>query len=284
MLHAPLAAACGIIIPNVARFGGFVVQHQVSVASSEAMVQELQIGQGAHVEVTIDFDPSQQASKGAVGELLEWIVPAALASAVPDSATYPYEAMTVSVGPNLILEEFTVNRRIDIGDDQVDLSPLFQFLCPTSNAGQQVCDWLWVQGNAPNSISPPNIVALDDSVVVGAQKGVNLILTAESTALSGPSVPLQPGGEQDMSPLTENSVLVLDLIDLTAGGGVITDPNKAVVAQIRLYVAIDTAEVSYSPTGGAVPALSRRGGAVLVLGVLALGLISLSVPGRRLSR
>ena len=248
------------------------------------MVQELEIGQGAHVEVTIDFDASQQASKGAVGELLEWIVPAALASAVPDSATYPYEAMTVSVGPNLILEEFTVNRRIDIGDDQVDLSPLFQVLCPSSNAGQQVCDWVWVQGNAPNSVYPPDFVALDDGVVEGAQKGVNLILTAESTALSGPSVPVQPSGEQDMSPLTENSVLVLDLIDVSQGGGVITNPDKGVVALIRLYVIIDTAEVSYSPAGGAVPALSDQGGAVLVLVVLALGLISLSVPGRRLSR
>jgi hypothetical protein len=275
LASAPAVSACGNIIPGAALFGGTVIQYQVTAAASHATVQLLGIGVGAPAVLSIGFEATGQASKGPDGGLLEWILPSAHAYGGPGSSTFDYESMTLFVGDNLVLADFGANKQIQVADDQVELNPLLQSLCPAGLlGGPQVCDWVEVRGNTPATVEPAGILSLDDTFVPGGQKGVGLILTAPSTALSGAFVPYQAPGLQLIGDLTENSVVSVDLIDLTVG------PE----AQIQLLVQLATVDFTDSSAAETVPALSRRGGAVLVLGVLALGLISLSVPGRRLSR
>lgn len=273
-LYAPMAQAGGAFVPGAAYFGGDVTQVLVNSAASLETVASLGIGIGAPVSVDVSGFAAmlgKQASRNAIDEFLNQALPAAHAYNPPDTATVSYETMRISIGDDFLMKDFSTNREIIVADDQVQLAPLLQELCPVSLSGEQVCDWLWLEGGTPLFIAPQQVVALDDSVVEGVQQGVNLLLTASSEALDGPAIPLQAPGEQALNDITENSVLYIDLIDLTVG------PE----ALIRLVVLLDTVDLDEAEGNESVPALSREGGAFLVLGVGLIGIALLVFPRSR---
>ena len=274
LLYAPLAQASGPFVPGAAHFGGDVTQVLVNSGASLETVASLGIGIGAPVSVDVSGFEAMlggEASHNAIDEFLNQVLPVAHANNPPDTATVSYETMRISIGDGFLMKDFSTNREIIVADDQVQLAPLLQELCPFSLSGEQVCDWLWLEGGTPLFIAPQDVVALDDSVVEGVQQGVNLLLAASSETLDGPTIPLQPAGEQALNDITENSVLYIDLIDLTVG------PE----ALIRLVVLLDTVDLDEAEGNESVPALSREGGAFLVLGVGLIGVALLVFPRSR---
>ena len=137
-------------------------------------------------------------------------------------------------------------------------------------SGINPCDWLWLQAISPTTVSPPGTsLTLDSSLSGSEQYGVNLYAGADIGTL--PSV---TGAVETTAPSSGESLYVIDLIvpDLPAAWTALYGSN------VRIGVYLEYGVFYY---GVYVPAMSLRGGAVLVIAVLAAGILALALPRKR---
>ncbi len=116
---------------------------------------------------------------------------------------------------------------------------------------------------------------LDDRYVGTEQRGVKLAVVGGTSELLGECVPELPEDPQFLGDLNLVGGVVIDL-------SVVDDFGQ--FGEITIAVNLISAEVTYSGESSMLPALGRRGGAMLVVVVLAFGARLLWTPRIRSTR
>ena len=174
--------------------------------------------------------------------------------------------LVVTMG-ELAFSDFDTNVEMDTAES--DAGPYAETAIDDSCLGYYPCDWLWGQAFDPLSIYPDDTtLEMDNSYASGAQRGVNVY------AAGGPGALPEIDGAVETTWADGPAYLMVDLLveDLPATWVTANGDNVRVVARIGYGVYY---------YGVYVPAMSLRGGAVLVMAVLAAGLLALALPRKR---
>ncbi len=175
-------------------------------------------------------------------------------------------SLAVTVG-ELAFSDFDTN--VEMVTAEADTGPYGTTVIDDSCLGYYPCDWLWGQAFDPLSIYPDDTtLEMDNSFASGAQRGVNVYAAGGSGAL--PEI----DGAVETTWADGPAYLMVDLLveDLPATWVTANGDNVRVVARIGYGVYY---------YGVYVPAMSLRGGAVLVMAVLAAGILALALPRKR---
>ncbi len=174
--------------------------------------------------------------------------------------------LVVTMG-ELAFSDFDTNVEMDTAE--ADAGPYAETSIDDSCLGYYPCDWLWGQAFDPLSIYPDDTtLEMDSSYASGAQRGVNVY------AAGGPGALPEIDGAVETTWADGPAYLMVDLLveDLPATWVAAHGDNVRVVATIGYGVYY---------YGVYVPAMSLRGGAVLVMAVLAAGILALALPRKR---
>ena len=145
--------------------------------------------------------------------------------------------------------------------------------CPDPPVGSgevQTCDYMRTTGNAPGVANIPAGLSFDDDILAGEQRGLNLMVVNGPAILSGPEITLVEGSYD----VSEYGIgrLFLDFEGLDPGTG----------ALVKMRVVVELTSLEYIEGGPpSAPALGGLSGAVLLFGILALGLLTLFLPTQR---
>ena len=168
--------------------------------------------------------------------------------------------------------DFGTNVQMSTGD--ADSGPYAFSSITTSCSSYAACDWFWLQAIDPVTTAPVGTnVELDSGLVGIDQHGVNLYAGGDVGSL--PTI----DGDVETTEVPELSVavsgyFVIDLVVPDLPGSWTTLYQDRVRVAGRLYSGVYYYSVY-------VPAMSLRGGAVLVIVVLAAGMLALALPRRR---
>lgn len=264
------ANACGVIMPgSMSIITGSVTDIEVTFEESLATLAAVGVGVGSPLNAQLT-----NATGTPFASLLDRVGNSLVRPALafdPAIEDYDYESLKVVIGDGVEIAGFAANTQVEVANDQVEMSGDVLALCEgLSGSSPASCDWVFVSGNTPDTLSPAGIFALDESFAGGDPLGVQMRIIGDSGVLSDASVPLQPDGPQAISDFGEG-VGTIDLIDLTL--------DYEIPAQIRLYLQWDQVAITYE-AGSALPALGLQGGAWLILSVLCAGLFALAFPRR----
>ena len=164
--------------------------------------------------------------------------------------------------------DFGTNVQMSTGE--ADSGPYSFSSITTSCSSYTACDWLWLQAIDPVATAPVGVnVELDSDLVIGSdQHGVNLYAGGGVGAL--PTI----DGDVDTTWVDGPGYFVIDLVvpDLPAAWTTLYQDSVRVAGRLE-------SGVYYY--GVYVPAMSLRGGAVLVMAVLAAGILALALPRKR---
>ncbi len=177
-------------------------------------------------------------------------------------------SLAVTVG-ELVFSDFDTN--VEMETAEADLGPYAETVIQNSCSSYFACDWLWGQAFDPLSTDPDDTtLEMDSSYASGAQRGVNIYAGGDVGAL--PTV----DGDVETTWTDGPAYLLVDLLvdDLPATWVTANGDN------VRVVATIDYGVYYYAVY---VPAMSLRGGAVLVMAVLAAGLLVLALPRKRVA-
>jgi hypothetical protein len=255
---------------------GQVSQINVTDENSWTTLETAGVTVGSSVEISFEV-PIYGASCGATAasDFADWLVPAAHAASSGLNG-FSFESLYVQVADGgITLIDFTESSSSGIiADDQFASTPLEVTLCDTVMVGSGGCDWVVLNGtDATVFDASGGGMLLDDQVVAGNQRGFSLVMMGDSGEMLDACVAEQPETLQYFSDMNLAAGMTLDLIDLS-----VVDISGQ-FGEISLSVSLDSIQVTYGTDP--VPALSSRGGALLVIGVIALGALILWLPRRR---
>jgi|GEM_PF-4291006 len=261
-------------VPWMVLVEGQVSQINVTDEGSWVTLETAGVTVGSSVEISFEV-PMYGAACGATAasDFADWLVPAAHAASGGLNG-FSFESLYVQVADGgITLNEFPESSSSGIiADDQFASTPLEVTLCDTVVVGTGGCDWVVLNGTDATVFGGGGML-LDDQVVAGNQRGFSLVMMGDSGEMPDACVAEQPETLQYFSDMNLAAGMTLDLIDLS-----VVDISGQ-FGEISLSVSLDSIQVTYGTNP--VPALGSRGGALLVIGVIALGALILWLPRRR---
>lgn len=207
---------------------------------------------GQSVSVTVEYDPLIGGGPPPGAE----------------SVFYSYAALSVDIGGSIFLSDFSANTTTLVANDQTEFDTYIGDLCP--GPPPQTCDYARTTGNNPGVVNILAGLSFDDDIVAGEQRGLNLMVVGGPAILASPEIDLLEGN-YDVSEFGDGR-LFLDFEGV--------DPATGALVYMRVVIAL-TALQYEAVDPPAVPALGGLAGAVLLFGILALGLLTLLLPTPR---
>lgn len=279
LLPSPARAVPGIM-PWFARIIGEIQYINVTNEASYATLENVGVYVGTSVEIALQYaGGGPECTAGVAGDFGDWLIPAAYASV--GQSSFAYDAFDISIAGGAIkLTNVISDQGGVVANDLTPTGYLEATLCDQVAVGPFACDWLAVYGTAADVSATGGTAALmlDDSYVGTEQRGVKLAVVGGTSELLGECVPELPEDPQFLGDLNLAGGVVIDLIDLS----VVDDFGQ--FGEITIAVNLISAEVTYSGESSMLPALGRRGGAMLVVVVLAFGALLLWMPRIRSTR